>query len=180
VVGAELAAYAGLSLPEVLRQDYSLPWGVVVSGDVSGLLSGRVACVGDYVSLYCLRASERLEALVLVVDGVTRRLERAPGIPSEGFEVYRVVNKRGTLSLEAHRLVCSLLSRGSGRYLVIVDGEEDMVALSAIACGHGWTVVYGMPGVGAVLVRVTPATASTANTRMLSLRPLVDWLRSPR
>ena len=164
--------YASFILPQAHRVDYSQAWGPVVSGDIADVLKGRVACIGDYVSRHCVKAWEELEALVLVVDGVTRRHEKMTGleVPS-GFEVHEARNRKGTLAFEAHSLLCRILARGSGRHIVLIRGEEDLVALSAIACGQGWTVVYGVPGAGAVVLEVTPLTASIANTRILSLSP---------
>ncbi len=50
---------------------------------------------------------------------------------------------------------------GHGSVLIRVEGEEDLVTLPAIALApHGFTVVYGLPDKGAVLVKVDEESKS--------------------
>ncbi|MEM1938800.1 MAG: DUF359 domain-containing protein [Acidilobaceae archaeon] len=159
-----------LRLPDKVRVDFTPPWGPVFSGalSISGWVNGLV-CVGDYVSRLCLESS--IGNLILVFDGVTRRsdLLEPLGVPS-GFSFYRVSNIRGTISLEAYALICGLLSRDTVRAAILVDGEEDMLALPAIAClKPGWAVVYGIPGVGACIVEYELLASRIAQIRLLQL-----------
>jgi uncharacterized protein (UPF0218 family) len=63
-------------------------------------------------------------------------------------------NEAGTIGLDAWKKVEAAV--GSGNCAVIVDGEEDLLTLVAIlAAPPGSLVVYGQPGQGIVLVRVT-------------------------
>ncbi|MEN2999306.1 MAG: DUF359 domain-containing protein [Acidilobaceae archaeon] len=154
-----------LRLPERARRDFSVALGPT-RRELEG--EGDLVCVGDYVSLLCSRRGGKV---ILVLDGVTRRSEpfAAPSLPS--LPEYEVVNERGTLSLEAIALICRLIARGEGA-IVRVEGEEDMIALAAIACLRpGWRVVYGIPGVGSCIVPYSPLTTRIAQTRVLQLRP---------
>jgi len=159
-------------LPEKHRRFFAWPRGLVYRGDFTGLLEGSpVACIGDVVSQYCART--RINHLVLVIDGKTRRSVHVGTVGEEGFKVVRIVNPRGTLSLEAYETMCRVL-REEGRWLVIVEGEEDMIALAALACmSVGGTVVYGVPGVGAAIIRVMREVAREAQSRLLVLEPSI-------
>jgi len=159
-------------LPEEARRDFARPRGLIYSGDVSPVLSRypRLVCVGDVVSRYCYESRGGSELLVLVVDGKTRR---TVGVEQgfEGLARVRVANPRGTLSGEAEELLCGLVG-GGGRWLVEVEGEEDMVALAAAECAPpGTAVVYGVPGVGATVVVSSALTRADAASRKLALRP---------
>lgn len=164
-------------LPEALRADFAAPRGFVVAGDIRGLVDGRrwarVACVGDYVSRLCLGLS-RVAPNLLIVDGRTRRAENLPldelvsAAVSRGYRLVRVENPAGSLSLEALEVVCDLLSDESSRALVIVDGEEDMLALACLHCAPpGSLVIYGIPGKGSALVPVDLSLSREAQTRLL-------------
>jgi len=159
-------------LPERLRRFFAWPRGLVYSGDFTGLLEGSpVACIGDVVSRYCARTD--VEHLVLVVDGKTRRSQQVEGVDGEGFRVVGITNPRGSLSFEAYEAMCRVL-REQGRWLVTVEGEEDMVALAALACTPaGGTVVYGVPGVGATIIRVMREVSREAQSRLLVLHPSI-------
>ncbi|MCS7107231.1 MAG: DUF359 domain-containing protein [Acidilobaceae archaeon] len=153
-----------LRLPERARRDFS-----VALGPVRRELEGdQLVCVGDYVSLLCSRRGGKA---ILVVDGITRRSESLPSPNVHNLPQYEIANERGTLSLQAVELICKLLSAGEGA-LVKVEGEEDMIALAAIACLRpGWKVVYGIPGKGSCIVPYSPLTARIAQTRVLQLEP---------
>jgi len=157
-------------LPKRLRRVFAWPRGLVVKGDFTGLLDeDPIVCVGDVVSQYCSRVQSL--HIVLVVDGKTRRVESVDAPGYEGFERATAWNPPGTLSFHAYTLLCRLL-REPGRWLVEVEGEEDMVALAGLACSPGkGTLVYGVPGVGAAVIRVTPGVVREAQSRILMLRP---------
>ncbi len=145
-----------LLLPRFLARDLAAARGPVYRGEaLLEALRGReeLVCIGDVVSRYCVRARPR--GLVAVVDGATMR---EPGIEPPGGSwslVVLVSNHRGTISPEARSLVCGLSREPRGWSLVLVDGEEDLLALPAIECS-GAPVVYGLPGVGGVVVEPSP------------------------
>ena len=158
-------------LPASKRRDFAWPRGLVYSGDFTGLLDGfsPIFCVGDVVSSYCARAG--LGHVILVVDGKTRRSITTGRLQVEGFKVLKIRNPRGSLSHEAYTTYCRI-ARDPGRWLVEVEGEEDMTALAAIACTPpGGAVVYGVPGVGASIIRVNTGVSREAQARLLALRP---------
>ncbi len=160
-----------LCLPREARRDFSRPRGLVYHGDITNILAGapKLVCVGDVVSSYC--SNSGVDNLVLVVDGKTRRTREAPRLLVEDAVVVKVSNPPGGLTPEAidvvHRCVSS-----TGRCIIIVEGEEDMMALPAIASApEGSIVTYGVPGVGAAIIRVTGYTKLEASNRLLELKP---------
>ena len=167
-------------LPEALRADFAAPRGFVAAGDIRGLVDGRqwarLACVGDYVSRLCVGLVSAAPNL-LVVDGRTRRGESLSldelmlVATSKGYEVVRVENPPGSLSIEALEVVCDLLKDGKSRALVVVDGEEDMLAMACLHCAPpGSLVIYGVPGKGSALVPVDISLSREVQTRLLRLQ----------
>jgi hypothetical protein len=103
---------------------------------------------------------------VQVVDGVERRVAReAPGVPYA--RLVRVKNPAGTLTAGA---IGGMKRAFEGRkpVRVWVDGEEDLMAILAIAMAPLSAVVfYGQPGVGVVVVK-TNALAKSKNRAILA------------
>ena len=172
-----MVSFLVYSLPEDLRFDFARPRGIIARGDFTRLVppSPSVACIGDVVSSFCAGADGKWDILVIAVDGVTRRRESVEPPRLEGFYIVRVRNPRGTISRAAARAVCNALSGRLGRKVALaVDGEEDMLALAAIACSPlGGHVIYGVPGRGAAIIRVTRLSRLDAQTRLLLLRPRI-------
>lgn len=115
------------------------------------LSSPLVISVGD-------RVTESLHALgrtpdVQVVDEVERRVKRdAPDVPF--VRLLRAANPAGTITLGSIEAVRSALE-GVKPSRVLIDGEEDLLAIPAIeAAPVGSTLYYGQPGEGLVMVRI--------------------------
>ena len=170
-----MVSFLVYTLPGELRFDFARPRGIIVKGDFTRLIprSPTVACIGDVVSSFCTRANSGWDILVVAVDGVTRRRESVEPPGLRGFRTVHVRNPRGTVSRAAARAVCDALSGMLGERVALnVDGEEDMLALAAIACSPlGGHVIYGVPGRGAAIIRVTRLSRLDAQTRLLLLRP---------
>ena len=165
-------------LPPTLRFDFARPRGLIIKGDFTKIIPGNlpsIACIGDVVSRYCINwAGPHVRSIVvLVLDGSTRR-EKLGTYPNlQGYTIIKTSNPRGTVAAGAARRLCSALRGSHGsRVALIVSGEEDMLALPAISCSMlGGLVVYGVPGIGAALIRVSRATRWEASGRLLLLRP---------
>jgi len=120
--------------------------------------------VGDFVTANLVRAG--LEPHVAVVDLRTRR-EGFAGLASAaaGRERLRCSNPPGTLTEEAVEAVRGAVARAlsGARTLVVVDGEEDLLALPALALAPaGSLVVYGLWLGAAVAVPCHPAVSRAA------------------
>ncbi len=170
-----------LTLPTHYREDFAKTRSPVISGDFTGypiiVNSRRIVCVGDIVSRYCI-ASIRPNKLVLIVDGKTRRhVDEGLGIVDEakrlGMNILRIENPPGTITLKSLKTICEAV-RGEYGILLVVEGEEDMLALPAIACSReGNVVVYGIPGRGAAIVKANLHRVRDAQSRILYLKPKV-------
>ena len=165
---------AGLLLPHGLRREFSKPWGIVVSGDFAGLLPprGLVTCIGDFVSSICLE-DVPLDRLRIIIDWKTKR-SRAALIDNGKLHVFTKItteNPPGMITFKALKTVCSA---AKPKTAILVKGEEDLLALPAIACSRiGDTIIYGIPDRGAAIIRVTPEAKWHANIRILQLEPIL-------
>lgn len=148
-----------MRLPDSLRDRLRAPLGELIPDrDVPGAVAGRVA--GAYVVSVGDRTTERLASVGIVpslqiVDGLERRRGREPP-PAGGAREIRVENPPAQVtegSVEAIRAAYAM----EPPVRILVSGEEDLLVLPA--CVHapeGAAVLYGQPGEGMVVVRVTP------------------------
>jgi GTP-dependent dephospho-CoA kinase len=153
------------TLPEELRSRLAEPMGQVFRGDeIPGpefqtLANGSpmVITVGDRVT-ETLGDTGRTPD-VQVVDGVERREKRSP--PDVPFaRLIRVRNPAGTLTEEAIDGMREAF-RGEKPVRVEVEGEEDLMAILAVAMAPVSAMIfYGQPGVGVVAVKVNGVTKS--------------------
>lgn len=169
------------SLPESLRVDLAAAWGPVVDSEsLLDLLNiwGAAVCVGDYVARLCLKALPK-GIYTIIIDWVTRRGEstvlsrvelEAAGI----VEVVKISNAPGTVDLRALEAVCRVLERmeAKKRIAIMVDGEEDMLAIVAADCSE-WPIVYGLPGVGSVVLPPGPLRRVKVGSSLRALNPLL-------
>jgi hypothetical protein len=110
-----------------------------------------IISVGDALSRVLLENS--ISPRVLVVDG---KVMRAPvcSLLIPGYETIKLRNSPGTISDDAWDIIASAIQHGNK--VVVVDGEEDLLALVAIMeAPEKALVVYGQPREGMVVVEVT-------------------------
>ncbi|MCX8184652.1 MAG: GTP-dependent dephospho-CoA kinase family protein [Sulfolobales archaeon] len=168
-----------LKLPEELRDSLSRGFlGVKICGSVeyvtNRLLSLLIDCralvaVGDFICSKLLDYG--YTPRVCVVDGVTRRALHQPVLAERFNTVTGCVNPRSHVCQNAvEEIRRALQSREEvGRVLIIVDGEEDLLALPAIAeSPPDWCITYGLPNCGVELVIVDEEVSETAR-RILEL-----------
>lgn len=143
-----------------LRQELAKPYGLIAreKEDILSLLSRfkGYGVVGDYVTriLY----EENIEPAIFVVDGYTRRHER---VKLDGSKALVLRNEAGILRYSTLITLQNIVLTLSGvqRFLVEVDGEEDMLALPLIMLlPTQFAIVYGQPNVGSVIVEVNRYT----------------------
>ncbi|MWV38566.1 DUF359 domain-containing protein [Natrialba sp. INN-245] len=123
-------------------------------------VDGTLIAVGDVVTDHLLRAGR--EPDVALVDERTKRRdvdeeirERVAAEPDLEAE-----NPPAEISADAVSTLLEALALEEPT-TVLVDGEEDLLALPAIvAAPEGASVVYGQPDEGMVHVRVTEETKS--------------------
>lgn len=120
-------------------------------------IKGRIS--GAYLITVGDRTTEKMISLGMVpslqiVDGVERRKKREPPELGDATEV-RVENQPGCISRQSIDAIrAALAARPPVRLLV--SGEEDLLVIPACAYGpEGAAVLYGQPGEGLVIVRLT-------------------------
>ncbi|MDA4135599.1 MAG: GTP-dependent dephospho-CoA kinase family protein [Thaumarchaeota archaeon] len=126
-----------------------------------------VISVGD-------RVTESLQALgrtpdLQVVDGFERRVKRqAPDVPF--VRVFAAANPAGTITPEAvHAIIAALAGETPAR--VLIDGEEDLLAIPAIwAAPLGSSLYYGQPGKGVVFVAIDERAKSSAEKTLAAMQ----------
>jgi GTP-dependent dephospho-CoA kinase len=151
------------TLPEELRSRLAKPLGRVFTGDeAKGIEFESLARQAPIVVTVGDRVTETLGKLgrtpeVQVVDGFERRSRRTP--PEVPYaRLVRVKNPAGSLTVEAIEGMRRAFE-GNKPVRVLVDGEEDLMAMLAIAMAPVSAVVfYGQPGVGVVAVRANAVT----------------------
>lgn len=159
-------------LPEGLRPRLSSPLGVVYSGEETrGSEFERVVRSAHIVITVGDRVTDTLGEMgrvpdVQVVDGIERRIKReASKVPYN--RLVKVKNPPGTLTADAIvGMRKAFLEKKPVR--VEVEGEEDLMAMLAIAFAPVSAIVfYGQPGVGVVVVKAN-AVAKSRNREILA------------
>jgi uncharacterized protein (UPF0218 family) len=150
-------------LPEALRPKLAEPLGEVFdSREAAGERFVKLAREASMVVTVGDRVTETLHSIgmtpaVHVVDGVERRSRRDP--PEVPYaRLVKVSNPAGTLTQDA---IDGMREAFTGRkpVRVLVDGEEDLMAMLAIAMAPVSAIVfYGQPGAGVVAVKVNGMT----------------------
>jgi uncharacterized protein (UPF0218 family) len=150
-----------LELPDEIREELKEPMGPIFT-DAERLLveaGDPLIAVGDVVTYHFERAGVTPD--VAVVDGLTKREEVegrvAEGVARLGGETreVHVENPAATLTRELVEAIRTAIADPEPT-VVVVAGEEDLVALPAIvAAPLGASVVYGQPDEGMVLAEVT-------------------------
>ncbi|WP_394364793.1 GTP-dependent dephospho-CoA kinase family protein [Haloterrigena salifodinae] len=146
-----------LVLPDELRHELKEPMGPIET-DADRLLEdvdGPLIAVGDVVTYHFLRAGRPPD--VALVDERTKRSavdEEIRETVTEGTTV-EVVNPPAEISQAVVEALLEGLARDEPT-TILVEGEEDLVALPAIvAAPEGASVVYGQPDEGMVHVKIT-------------------------
>lgn len=151
----------------LLKQPFGtlVPDKQVTRQKVASMLKGatKVIAVGD-------ATTERLVSFgmipdVAVIDGKERRSRRSYPANYPAKEL-RCANPAGSISKEAVKVLQDAL-KAPPPMRVLVDGEEDLLALPAFASApEGSAVLYGQPLEGLVVVRITPAKQKQAKDLM--------------
>ncbi|HXV45497.1 MAG TPA: GTP-dependent dephospho-CoA kinase family protein [Nitrososphaera sp.] len=137
----------------------------VTKQKVASMLKGakKVIAVGD-------ATTERLVSFgitpdMVVIDGMERRSKRSYSANYNAKEL-RCTNTAGTISKEAVKVLQEAL-KSQSPVRVLVDGEEDMLALPVFATApDGSAVLYGQPLEGLVVVTITPGKRKQAKDLM--------------
>ncbi len=146
-----------------LRIRFKKPFGVLVEGShaetmaimaemLKKELPPMIISVGDRVSRSLF--DFKMNPKVSIIDNKCMRRKIKPKTVAE--KVIQVPNPRGTITEEAIAAVRAAFDEDK-RVQIIVEGEEDLLALFAVLYApENSLVVYGQPREGIVIVKVTP------------------------
>jgi GTP-dependent dephospho-CoA kinase len=152
-----------------LRKTLSRPLGVLVAGNedecnrtlkqiIAEENPTKVILVGDTVSRNAAQSGIRVD--LMIIDNLEKR-NRAKTYAFEPKRRIKTRNLAGMIEAQAREAVEQAVLGGGD--LVEVDGEEDLLAIVAVQTSPiGSLVVYGQPGEGIVLVRVSGAKKAEA------------------
>jgi uncharacterized protein (UPF0218 family) len=163
VQGRKEMAVAYSVTPE-LRVKLKEPFGMLIQGSFAETMDKlgsivkrekppKVVSVGDTVSrnLHAYKMNPQL----LITDNKCMRKRVKPKV-FESKNVVHVKNPQGTITEEAIAAIKEALESDE-HFHIIVDGEEDLLALIAVLYAPEKSlVVYGQPYEGIVVVEVTP------------------------
>jgi len=169
----------GLRPDDRLRSALKKPLGTLLRGS-GGSEYGEVAraieekgirfliSVGDVVSKDLIERG--IDVSVRIVDGrvMRKEIEMAHEMPPR---VLRAKNPPGIIGFSAWSAIRDAISGGGG--LVLIEGEEDLLALPAIVeAPDGALVIYGQPNEGIVVVEVDRASRDRAKALMEMMEPI--------
>ena len=159
VRGGEIDTSGRIILPDSLRPELSQPIGIVLIGDAIGSSieahrSGIIVTVGDITTKTLLTAG--VTPSLSIVDFL---VERKPFPELDGrfgaMNIFRITvpSGPGFIAKEAISVIQKWSMHPEEKIVLAVSGEEDLLALPAVAYGpSGAVVYYGQPGKGLVEV----------------------------
>ena len=168
--------YFSEELKERLRQ----PLGILIGGDLEGsskraaeeIKRSRptmVVAVGDVTSSSLINHGVRPD--VVIIDGRYERRIFSGEHKLEGYEIRNVRNPAGVIIPEAAEAVMDVVESRK-RVAILVDGEEDLLALPALlALSDGGVLAYGQPKKGCVLVWASEQTRNKARELLARATP---------
>ncbi len=166
-----------LRLPERLRGEMVKPYGTLFSGDTASNVQAALALIAErppkviIVGDFTLRAF--IDAGYRPDVGIYDRKTERSAFPLPEEPTLTVPNPPGEISDEAAKAVKGLLER-EGPSMLLVDGEEDLLAIPAILYApEGSLVIYGLPGRGMIAVKAD-RTLKEKITALLSQFERVD------
>ncbi len=127
--------------------------------------------VGDVVTQNLTK--QHVPVQVMIMDNKVLRQVVQP-IKAEAHTTLYVKNPPGTITPEAWITIKQAIKQ-SGTTKVVVDGEEDLLALvAALEAPTDSLVIYGQPHEGLVVIRVSPQTKKKMQKILDRMRPAVE------
>lgn len=113
-----------------------------------------------------------------IIDCVERRIRRTESkilelktffLTTTKFKQYKCKNPKGTITKEAYITIKKILMKGE-QAIIVIDGEEDMLALAVFALAPLDSVVfYGQPLEGLVSVKINAKIKNKSRNLLQSI-----------
>jgi len=163
-----------LKLPLPLRGQLSRPYGYLfinVEPLAEFLKDKEFVTVGDVVTETAFRLG--LRPRMALIDGRTKRVIAKEVKGVEGYEVVTLRNEPGLIRVSAVEKMRELIASGK-KYLVVVEGEEDLLVIPLVLhLKEGTYVVYGQPNAGVVALEVNEFSRLRVKNLLESFQPEV-------
>ncbi len=168
------------SITPELRDKFKAPFGKLIQGSFNETMAkmkellneekpGMIISVGDVVS-HNLHEHD-INPQLTIIDNKSLRAQTLLEKVKAEKTIY-VKNPRGTITQEAILAIAEALERKKHIHIV-VDGEEDLLTLVAVLHAPiDSFVVYGQPGLGIVVVRVTADKKVQVEDFLKAMKPL--------
>ncbi len=153
-----------LLLSNELRDRLKLPIGMLLTGsprqtvarlreDIKTERPPMIICIGDFVSKNLKNAGIQVDVSVVDYKIMRRNAEQGQ---ERGRTIFRANNAPGTIDPMAWEALLEAVEKKNS--LLIIEGEEDLLALPAVLLApDGSFVIYGQPKEGMVVVNVDSA-----------------------
>jgi len=151
-----------LLLPASLRRKLKRPFGELVAGSILECNNtikrtiqdespSKVILVGDGVSRHAIDANIKPD--LIIIDNKEMRKSLIP-VRLRSRRIFKLINPQGQITAASWGVITEALN--SGNSAIVVEGEEDLLTLVTVSVAPcGSLVVYGQPGVGIVIIRVS-------------------------
>lgn len=158
VRNGEIDEEGHLMMPEDMRSLLGKPMGKVLISDEEVLKSFAVhknvhiVTVGDISTKRAMDAGYKPKLAILDYKVARKPYEELKGYDFTGFQIEQMKSGPGFISKHAHSLI-EKWAQNPYPLVIIVDGEEDLLTLPAVAFApEGSVIYYGQPGEGLVEV----------------------------
>lgn len=131
-----------------------------------------IICVGDVVSRNTAKA--KIPVDIRIIDNKKMRKKIKP-FKFKAKRLFLVKNDPGTINLMSWKVIEEAINYKDS--LILVNGEEDLLALAAIALApNGSIVVYGQPNLGIVVVEVNKLKKTEIKSMINSMKLVQGFL----
>ena len=168
------------TLTPKLRSKFKEPFGILIEGSFNETMTKmkelverekpiKIISVGDVVS-HNLH-EHNIHPQLTIIDNKFLRTQIMPSKASVEKTI-NVNNPKGTITKEAILAIKESLEKKQHTH-IIVEGEEDLLTLIAVRYApENAYVVYGQPGKGIVIVKVTSERKLQAQEFLNAMKPL--------
>ena len=160
------------------RAELKKPLGILIADkDITAEAIAKHAGVDASYITVGDASTERASTLGLnvcmeIVDCLEKRVSRSAPNMRENFTIIRCTNPPGHITADAEAIIYETMEKIPGtRVRIIVDGEEDLLVLPVCArAKDGFTVLYGQPNEGIIVVRADLASRNKAKSLLDSIK----------
>lgn len=156
-----LKKIAGKRFSDKIRAKLKKPFGKITRVERNTKFARPIIAVGDITVQNLLK--NKITPDISIIDFFVNRRREFANLGQLGFTQpnpdHIVENVPGQISKNLTETVRKTINNRAGRQTILVKGEEDLAFIPALLQSPvPATVVYGQPGIGIVMSKVTPQT----------------------